>query len=125
MRIVAYLPLEIMHTLFGLGEEDTFSAGHESSHEVSFSGEILYWEYFSEFLCEISLYFLFTDSVLRVGMLRVTVQGKFSPGFNFSEHVSLEGEFSVEAEPDIMASFKKKTSEKKNNVFLTESKERH
>jgi len=74
---------------------------------VSFSGEILYWEYFPEFLYEFFLYFLFTNSVLRLGMLRVIVQGKFSPGFNFSEHVSLGREFSVEAEPDIMALFKK------------------
>jgi hypothetical protein len=52
-----------------------------------FSGEILHWGNLPEFLYEIPLMFcfLFADTILRVEMLRVIVQDKFSPGLNCLE----------------------------------------
>ena len=34
-------------------------------------------------------YFLFTDSILHVEVLRAVLGGKFSPGLNFPEDISM------------------------------------
>ena len=66
-------------------------------------------------------YFLFTDSILRVDMLRVTLRGKFSLGLNCLE------DFFVEVEPDFPTLFLKKDQKLNINKqdFSTQSKEQH
>ena len=54
-------------------------------------------------------YFLFTNSILGVEILRVIVQGKFSPGLNCTEDISVGGDFSVEVESGILALFEKRS----------------
>ena len=49
-------------------------------------------------------HFLFIDSILRVEMLKVIVQGKLSLGLNcLKDHSTGKGDFSVEVEPDFLA----------------------
>ena len=63
-----------------------------------------------EFLYEVLLMSccLFADSILRVETLRVIVRGKFSPGLNCLEDISVRRrDFSVEVEPNFLALFKK------------------
>ena len=56
--------------------------------------------------------FLFADSILRVGMLRVIVQGKFSAESNRLENRSVGSrDFSVKVQSDFLVLFKKKRSE--------------
>ena len=73
-----------MHTFFGWGREDEFSAGRifngeESFQGVKFSEEILNWVNLLEFIYEISLYVLLSlyRFNFRVEMLRVIFRGKF------------------------------------------------
>ena len=73
---------------FALGE---FSMDKEFSRGWNFSEEIAYWgkcqSLYTKFLylsC-----FIFTDSILRMEVLRVIVQGKFSPGLNCPEKISV------------------------------------
>ena len=61
---------------------------------LNFSREVLHCVNLPEFLPKL-LYMscrLFTDSILGVEMLRVIFQGKFSPGLNYPEDISLERE---------------------------------
>ena len=89
---VLYLLLGSMHKIFGgvafetfLG--DNFPQGGQFPG-VNFSVKILQWGNFSELLYEILLMFCFPFciSILRVEILRVIVQGKFSPGLNCLEN---------------------------------------
>ena len=59
---------------------------------MEFSGKILRWVNLPEFLYEILYmsFFLFTNSILRVEMLRVIVRGKFSPGLNCPGDIFVE-----------------------------------
>ena len=53
--------------------------------------------------------FLFTDSILRVEMLRVIVRGEiFTRTELFRAYSRGEGDFSVEMEPDILTLFKRR-----------------
>jgi len=98
-----------MHIFFWGGDEFSdggFSTGRTflgegSFQEVEFfSGDFTLWE-FTRIPIKILLMFCFlsADSVLRVEMLRAIAQGKFSPGLNCLEGMSVEKrDFSVDVE---------------------------
>ena len=83
-----------MHTFFGLGVSVNFLMGgfhwEDILYErkflgggVNFSGEIIRWVNFLDFLYNFFLsYFLFADLILHVEILRVIVRGKFLPKLN-------------------------------------------
>ena len=50
-------------------------------------------------------------------VLRVIVQGKFLPGLNCPEDISMGGGFFVEVEPDLLALLKNDQKLKKIQVF--------
>ena len=62
-------------------------------------------------------YFFFTKSILWVEMLRVIVWGRFSPGLNCPENISVRGSFFEKVEPATMALFKKRSDIKKKQFF--------
>ena len=101
--------------------------GDGSFQGVNFSGEILYWGTLPEFLYEIYHVscFLFADSILRLEMLRIVVQGKLSPGFNFLESLIRGGIFLWRCSQISWNYLKNDQKLNRNQVFSTESKEQH
>ena len=70
--------------------------------------------------------FLPTDSFLCEEVLRVIVRGKFSPGSNYPEDISVaKADFSMEVKPDFLALLKKDKKLNKKQVFSTEIKEQN
>ena len=122
-----------MHAFFGRAGEGEFPTGRILQGEnFTWRGKFPRYKryrrkFYAEGICQ-NFYtkflyvgwFLFTDSILCVEMLRVIVLGKFSPGLIFPEDISVGRGIQI-----FRRYLKNDQKFKKKQVFLTEIKEQH